>query len=236
MLTSLYFIGIVTSIMVPIFKYREEYKNALISASISIFCGILYAIPAVYNILANPNEPDFWTIFKFLALEFWIFALLSNNGSSFLIYIFTAFLMSGLLCIFCPKQNAFSYSVPCNQNHDYIETQIIVSTYDGSKNGESIFGDSYVIGVFRNPPVKGRIFKYFYLAEDGSIKSNKIVENRTEITYIRSNAQPYVEIHYSIKCSGYKPYTETHSIRSTYKTYHLYIPENSIISIPPENY
>lgn len=236
MSTLLYFTGIATSIIVLIFKYREEYKNALISASISIFCGIMYAIPAIYSFFANPFEPNFWSIFKFLSLEFWIFALLSNNGRSCIIYIFTAFLISGLLYVFYPKQNAFSYSVPCNQNHDYIETQIIVSTYDGSKHGESIFGDGFVIGVFRKPPVKGRIFKYFYLADDGSIKSDKILDYRTEITYISPNAQPYIEVNYSIKCSGYKPYTQTHKFRTTYKTYHLYIPENSIISIPPENY
>lgn len=236
MLAILYLTGIVTSIMVPIFKYREEYKNALISASISIFCGIMYAIPLIYKAFTNPFEPDFWIIFGFLSLVFWIYAFLSNNISYCLISIFTAFLISSLFCIFFQNPDFLSYSVPCNTNHNYVETIPIVSTYDGSEFGENIFGDGFVVGVFRKAPVKGRIFKYYYLTKDGTIESNKIFENRVEITYIGSDEKPYIEIYYSIKCSGYRPRTNTHKFMSTYKTYHLYIPENSITSIPPENY
>ena len=235
MLAILYITSLVASFLVPIFKNREEEKNLLTSAMIAILSGILYGIPSFNEIVQNIFTPNWKTIFGLLSLVFWNFAFLSNDGANWLNYMIAAFLGSTVIYFLCSNIYFSDYLVHCNENHDYTKRVSIITTIDGTESGESIYGEGFTIGLIVKQNPITRIYQYYYRAEDGRIKPKEIYESRVEITYIDADADPYVEIYYSMDCAGYRNNSKTHVFRNSAGIYHFYIPEGSIANISSES-
>ena len=159
---------------------------------------------AGHEISKNIYDPNFVTILGLLLLIFWDFAFLSNDGANILNYIVAAFLGSGIICFLLSNLYFSDYLVFCNENHDYTECVSIITTIDGTDSGASIYGDGFTIGFIVNENPASHIYQYYYETEDGDIRSKKVHENYVEVTYISTNSEPYVEIYYSIDCSGYR--------------------------------
>jgi len=233
MLAILYITSVASSFFAPIFDEREEDKNALTSASIAIITGFLYSLFMIHKIATNIFDPYFGTIMGLLSLVFLDFGFLSDDYENFLNYIVAALLGSAVLCFLCSNIHFSDYTIMCNENHDYSERISIVTTVDGTETGESIYGDGITIGIMRKEGYATRIYQYNYLNENGEIRTNDIFESRTQVTYIEADEEPYIEILYHVDCLGYRRKSKTHVFRRIYKTYQLYIPENSIASISP---
>lgn len=233
MLVILYITSVVSSFIAPIFDDREEVKNALTSATIAIITGILYSIITIHEIAENIFDPYFWTLFGLLSLVFLDFTFLTDDSENWLNYIVVAFLGSAVLCFLCSNIHFSNYTLTCNENHDYSERISIATTVDGTENGENIYGDGFTVGLIVKEHLTTRIYEYNYQDENGEIKTRNIFENRTQITYIEADEEPYIEIFYHVDCSGYRKKSKTHVFRSTQRTYHLYIPKGSITDITP---
>ena len=106
----------------------------------------------------------------------------------------------------------------------------IVTTVDGTKLGESIYGEGFVIGYYFNEKSNLGVYQYYFKDDIGNIELNEISQKRVQITYIEDSETPYVEITYTANCSGYRVQSEQHMIRNTYITYHFYIPKGSVQS------
>ena len=172
--------------------------------------------------------PNIWTVFGLLSFIFLLYAFLSGDLANLLSYELAALITSALFCFFCSTYNFSDYTVICNENHTHTEIVPIVTTVDGTKFGESIYGDGFVIGCYFNEKSNLRVYQYYFKDEIGNIESNEISQKRTQITYLEENKTPYVEITYTAKCNGYRVQSQQHMIRNTYITYHFYIPKGSV--------
>lgn len=233
MLAILYVTSLASSFFAPIFDERDEDKNALTSASIAIVTGFLYSLFMIHKIAANIFEPYFGAVFGLLSLVFLDFGFLSDDNENCLNYLMSAILGSAVLCFLCSNIHFSNYTIICNENHDYTERVAIVTTVDGTENGESIYGDGLTVGIMRKPGYSPRIYQYNYQNKNGEIVTKNIFENRTQVICIEDDEKPYVEILYHVDCLGYRRKSKTHVFRHIHKTYQLYIPKNSIAIISP---
>ena len=188
-----------------------------------------------YFTSASPT-PNVWTGFVLLSFIFLLYAFLSGDIANLLSYELAAFITSALFCFFCSTYNFSDYTIICTENHTHTEIVPIITTVDGTKFGESIYGEGFVIGCYFNEKTNLRVYQYYFKDENENIESKEISQKRVQITYIEENEVPYVEITYTANCSGYKVQSQHHMIRTTYITYHFYIPSGSVqTNITPAN-
>lgn len=226
MLVILYITSAVAGVLVSIFEYRREFKYQLISVAIAVLTGIVFSVSMLRRI--NIYNPNFGSVFGVLSLIAWHCAFLSNDVMNLVSYEFAFFIASSLFCFFCSSINYSDYLTSCSEKHISTEIVQIVTTVDGTELGESIYGDGFVIGLIAKENPNVRLYQYYFQSEDGNIKPEEIYVDRTKITYIDETISPYIEITYEANCMGYQNESKTHVFRGSYKTYHLYIHENSI--------
>ena len=232
MLAILYITSLLFSLLTIIFNEKGEYKDSRTTFTIAISSEIIYSIIAINDFRNNMFDPNFGIVFGFLSLVFGNFAILSDNLENWLNYVVCAFLGSAIICFVFSNIYFTDYYVYCNENHDYSKCIPIITTIDGSKDGESIYGKGFTISLIikQNPNI--RIYEYYYQNEDGEIVKDNFYESRVKFTYIPSNEESYVEIYYDIDCIGYRRKSKTHTFSTITRTCHFYIPENSIANLP----
>ena len=228
MLVILYIISAVASYCIPTFEYDTDYKNSWRSTAVAIISGILYIIPMIYKIYQNLFTPQFEAIFGLLSLIFWDYAFLSGDEENWFSYIASAFIASIVLCFLFSNFYFSDYLTKCNENHNYTECVELVTTVDGLEDGESIFGDGFVVGKFKSSNSKADFYKYYFQSENGNVKTQSIRVDHTNVVYVDDDVSPYVEISYEIECKGCRNKSKTHLLNIYSRNYTLYIPENSI--------
>ena len=228
MLEILYVASAVASFYTMLFKHIGQAKKCFLASIIAIVSGILYSIPMVIEICNNVFAPNFWNIFGLLSLLFWDISFLTNNSSNCISYMLSAFFASIVLYFLGSNFIFPDYLINCAKNHNYTEQIAIISTVDGSKFGQSIYGNGFVVGSFDSKLHRTTFYQYYFQTEDGNIDCNNISAKYTTINYVDDGVEPFVEITYDVKCSGFRNKSGTHVFSKISPTYNLNIPKNSI--------
>lgn len=229
MLLILYLASAIAGALSFVYREIEEHKKSLISTAVAILCGLIYFLTTANKISKDLSEPAFWSVFGILSIIILLIAFLLGDIKNLMNYLFAAVIASALFCFFCSSINYSDYLINCTENHNYVETIKIVTTF----NEESIYGDRFVIGSFIEEKINTSYYQYYFQDEKGHIQHNNINFKRTTITYIDEDEAPFVEITHEVDCMGFRIKSKTHVFRGSYKTYHLYIPEDSIKNITP---
>ena len=229
MLLILYLASAIAGVLAFVYGEKEEYKKSTISTVVAMICGMIYIIATASKISKDLSEPNFMSVFGIVSLVMLLIAFLSGDIPNLLNYQIAAIITSALFCFFCSSINYSDYLVNCSENHDYVETIKIVTTF----NEESIYGDGFVIGSFLEEKTNTSYYQYYFQDEEGHIQHNNILFKRTTITYINEDEAPFVEIAHRVNCMGFRVKSKEHVFQGSHKTYHLYIPKYSIKNITP---
>jgi len=232
MLAILYIISILASLRTPIHDRRGEFKKSLQSLAIAVISATLYIIPVIYK-MCKDSSLNFWPIFGLFSLIFLDIALLTDDRTHLLSLTVTAFLASTVICFLHSAINFSDYLISCNENHVHTEIVPIITTVDGTDLGKSIYGDGFVIGLIYKFTPNMTIYQYNFQDEEGNIVTEEIPAGRTEITFIEDDVSPYIEITATSHCMGYRIESKRHVFYGIRNTYHLFIPEGSIVNITP---
>ena len=145
MLVVFYIISAAAGVMASTFFEKRNLKQWLIATIIAILFGIAFCVPMTKKIIMDLSHPNFWSIFSVLSLIAWQSAFIFNNKRNLFDYEFSFLLLSSFICIFCSSIFYSDYLVGCNTEHVTTEIVSIVTTIDGTKSGESILEDGFVV-------------------------------------------------------------------------------------------